>query len=210
VLINRRTASKVPDVTGYFWTIKSLSTTVGETIADTLNVDVHLGLTGTSAVMAVLLVGVMAAQFTPTRYLPAIYWLAVVLVSIVGTLITDLLTDGLQVSLQVSAAVFTVALIAIFAIWWGTEHTLVHPQHRHGAPRGVLLHGRAVSPSRWGICCPNTVTRGGRARRDSDLGDLQHRHRGADALPDAVTRRPDPCTRRRPGRRCLLGRRRAR
>jgi uncharacterized membrane-anchored protein len=124
VLINRRTASKVPEVTVYFWVIKILSTTVGETIADTLNVDFDLGLAGTSVLMAVGLAVVMAAQFAVRRYVPAIYWLAVVLVSVVGTLITDLLTDKLQVALEATTVVFTAALIMVFVIWYAIEHTL--------------------------------------------------------------------------------------
>ena len=124
VLINRRTASKVPEVTVHFWVIKILSTTVGETIADTLNVDFDLGFAGTSVLMAVVLAVVMAAQFAVTRYVPAIYWLAVVLVSIVGTLITDLLTDKLEVPLEATTVVFTAALIMVFVIWYAIEHTL--------------------------------------------------------------------------------------
>jgi uncharacterized membrane-anchored protein len=124
VLMNRRTASKVPEVTVFFWIIKILSTTVGETAADTLNTDFHLGLPSTTVVMSVLLVLVMAAQFAVNRYVPTIYWLAVVLVSIVGTLITDNLTDNLHIPLEVTTIVFTVALIAVFVIWYLVEGTL--------------------------------------------------------------------------------------
>lgn len=122
--LNRRTASKVPEVTVYFWVIKILSTTVGETMADTLSVDFRLGLTGTSAVMAMVLAVAMTAQFAVTEYVPVIYWLAVVLVSIVGTLITDVLTDSLKVPLGVTTAVFTVALVAVFIVWYLVEKTL--------------------------------------------------------------------------------------
>ena len=85
--------NKVPEVTSYFWIIKVLCTTVGETATDFLNTTLHLGLTGTTVVMGVFLILTLCFQFKTRQYVPAIYWLAVVLISIVGTLITDNLTD---------------------------------------------------------------------------------------------------------------------
>src|SRR3954470_2799733 len=120
----RRMLNKVPEVTLYFWIIKILCTTVGETFADFLNTTLGLGLTGTSVVMTAVLIAVLVVQFRADRYVPAIYWLAVVLISIVGTLITDNLTDGLGVSLWTSTAIFAVALAVTFAVWYGFERTL--------------------------------------------------------------------------------------
>jgi uncharacterized membrane-anchored protein len=122
--IGRQMLNKVPEVTLYFWIIKILCTTVGETAADNLNDKLSLGLTGTSAVMAVLLVVCLFFQFRRRRYVPGIYWLAVVLISVVGTLITDNLTDNLGVALELSTAVFSVALAATFAVWYRSERTL--------------------------------------------------------------------------------------
>ncbi|MEO8318537.1 MAG: hypothetical protein ABJA75_22910 [Bradyrhizobium sp.] len=116
--------SKVPEVTLIFWTIKLLSTTVGETGADYLAVHVGLGTTLTMACTASLLIAALALQLRASRYVPWIYWLTVVLVSIVGTQITDLLTDKLEISLYVSTAVFACTLIATFAIWYAAERTL--------------------------------------------------------------------------------------
>ncbi len=92
--IARAPLSKVPEITLYFWIIKVLCTTVGETAADFLNEDLGLGLTGTSVIMAALLGVVLYFQFRAPRYIAGIYWLAVVLISIVGTLITDNLVDN--------------------------------------------------------------------------------------------------------------------
>lgn len=117
-------SNKVPEVTWAFWAIKILATTVGETAADFLNIQLGLGLQLTSAVMAVLLVGALIAQFALRRYVPAVYWLAVVLISIVGTLITDNLSDGLGVPLWISTTVFSVILAIVFAIWFAAEKTL--------------------------------------------------------------------------------------
>jgi uncharacterized membrane-anchored protein len=116
--------NKVPEVTLVFWIIKVMSTTVGETGADYLAVHVGLGTTLTSLLMASLLAAALAVQLCMNRYVPWIYWLTVVLVSIVGTQITDLLTDKLDISLYVSTAAFSVVLASIFAAWYATERTL--------------------------------------------------------------------------------------
>jgi uncharacterized membrane-anchored protein len=116
--------NKVPEVTVYFWIIKVLCTTVGETFADFLNDKVGLGLTGTSIVMTVVLIAALVVQFRKDRYVPGIYWLGVVLISIVGTLVTDNLTDGLGVSLWISTGVFSVLLAITFGTWYAFERTL--------------------------------------------------------------------------------------
>lgn len=116
--------SKVPEVTVYFWIIKVLCTTVGETASDFLNVNLSLGLTWTSIVMGILLLVVLFVQFSAKRYVASIYWTAVVLISIVGTLITDNLTDGMGVPLVVSTAAFSLALAITFVVWYAKERTL--------------------------------------------------------------------------------------
>ncbi len=116
--------NKVPGITATFWVIKILSTTIGETFADFLSVNVGLGTTVTDGVMMLALAGALVIQLRTTRYTPWIYWLNVVLVSIVGTQITDFFTDKLGVSLYVSTAVFAVVLAVVFAIWYREERTL--------------------------------------------------------------------------------------
>jgi len=116
--------NKVPEVTAIFWIIKVLATTVGETFADFLNVNLKLGLTVTSLIMAGLLAVVLVYQFRAGRYLPAVYWLAVVLISVVGTLITDNLTDNFGVPLWITAALFAIALAITFIAWFASEKTL--------------------------------------------------------------------------------------
>ncbi|MFT3663369.1 MAG: hypothetical protein QM809_18980 [Gordonia sp. (in: high G+C Gram-positive bacteria)] len=118
------TRSKVPEVTVYFWIIKILSTTVGETAADYLNMDLGMGLPVTTAITAGLLTAVLALQFSLDRYVPAVYWAAVLLISVTGTLVTDDLTDVAGVPLKVSTAVFSAVLVAAFAAWYRVEGTL--------------------------------------------------------------------------------------
>lgn len=116
--------NKVPEVALPFWIIKIMSTTVGETGADYLAVNAGLGQGVTRMVMAALLAAALFAQLRTRRYTPWIYWLTVVLVSVVGTQVTDLLTDGLGVSLYISTSVFAIALAAIFFVWYRVERTL--------------------------------------------------------------------------------------
>ena len=116
--------NKVPEVTLAFWVVKILATTVGETAADFLSTTLGLGLTGTTLVMSAMLLTALGAQITGRRYVPALYWTTVVLISVVGTLVTDQLVDGLGVSLRVTTVAFSLALAAVFLAWWCTERTL--------------------------------------------------------------------------------------
>lgn len=116
--------NKVPEVAISFWFIKIMSTTVGETGADFLAVNAGLGQALTRTIMAVLLAVALFIQLRERRYVPWIYWLTVVLISVFGTQVTDLLTDGLGVSLYNSTLAFAVALAAIFGLWYWVERTL--------------------------------------------------------------------------------------
>ena len=116
--------NKVPEVTLYFWIVKVLCTTVGESAADFLNVNLNFGLTGTSLVTGVLLVVAMIVQFRADRYVPSRYWLAVALVSVFGTLVTDNLTDSIGVPLEVSTLIFGALLAVTFLVWYRVERTL--------------------------------------------------------------------------------------
>ncbi len=122
--LGRRMLNKVPEVTLYFWIIKILCTTVGETAADFLNVQLNLGLTNTTYVMGALLIATLVVQFRARRYVPATYWLAVVLLSVVGTLITDNLTDNFGIALTTTTVIFAIALATTFAVWYASERTL--------------------------------------------------------------------------------------
>jgi uncharacterized membrane-anchored protein len=116
--------NKVPEVTIFFWTIKILATTVGETAADFLNTNLNLGLTNTTVVMSCFLLITLFFQFKSRKYVPGLYWLTVVLISVVGTLITDNLTDNIGVPLETTTIIFTVALLSTFAAWYASEKTL--------------------------------------------------------------------------------------
>lgn len=116
--------NKVPEVTIFFWIIKTITTTVGETAADFLNFNLHWGLSRTTVVMVALLLVTLLFQFRSRKYIPGIYWLVVTLISVVGTLVSDNLVDHIGISLQVTTTVFALALLVTFTIWYGSEKTL--------------------------------------------------------------------------------------
>lgn len=121
---------KVPQITIFFWIIKILCTTVGETFADYLNTTLGFGLNGTTVFTLVLLVAVLVFQFRSKTYKPVLYWLVVVLISITGTLFTDNLSDNFNVSLVTSSIIFAIFLALTFIIWYSSERTIaIHTIH---------------------------------------------------------------------------------
>jgi uncharacterized membrane-anchored protein len=120
----KKMLNKVPEVTLFFWIIKILCTTVGETAADYLNGTLNFGLTNTTYVASVLLATILFFQLNARKYIPGIYWSAVVVISVVGTLITDNLTDNAGIALTVTTPIFAAALAIVFALWYRSEKTL--------------------------------------------------------------------------------------
>jgi uncharacterized membrane-anchored protein len=116
--------SKVPEITVWFWIIKILCTTVGESFADWINMTLGVGLNATALIFTVVLVAVLGWQLSLNRYVPFVYWLTVVVVSVTGTLYTDILTDDLNVPLALSTSVFAALLAVVFGVWWARERTL--------------------------------------------------------------------------------------
>src|SRR5947209_20389914 len=122
--LGRSVVSKVPEVTLWFWVIKVLCTTVGESFADWINTTLGVGLEWTSVLFTVVLAAVLLWQLRQPRYVPFAYWLTVVTLSVTGTLYTDILTDDLNVPLAVSTTVFAAVLAVVFGVWYRRERTL--------------------------------------------------------------------------------------
>ena len=120
----RQMLNKVPEVTLYFWVIKVLCTTVGETASDYLSDNVGLGLTKTTFITAGLLLVTLFFQFRLRRYVAGVYWTGIVLISVVGTQITDNLHDNHGVALTVETPLFGGLLAIAFLAWWLSERTL--------------------------------------------------------------------------------------
>jgi uncharacterized membrane-anchored protein len=134
--------NKVPEVTLYFWLIKVLCTTVGETFADYLNETLGFGLTNTTVVMGLAFLVMLGLQFRARRYVPWIYWSTVVLISVFGTLITDNLTDGHGVATTTTTPIFAVLLAITFLAWWLVEGTL--SIHSIRTPRREAFYWLAI------------------------------------------------------------------
>lgn len=136
----RATLSKVPEITAWFWAIKVLTTGMGETASDwlahTLAPPVAVGL-GALALAAALVV-----QFAARRYVAWIYWLAVVTVSVVGTMAADVLHVGLGVPYAVSTPAFAVILAFVLVLWHAAEKTL--SIHTIDTPRRELFYWATV------------------------------------------------------------------
>jgi uncharacterized membrane-anchored protein len=122
--IGRRMLNKVPEITVFFWIIKVLCTTVGETFADNLDQTFKLGLTNLTYIMGGVLLVSLFFQFRANKYVPFRYWLAVVLISVVGTLFSDNLVDGYGVSLTTTTPIFAAILAVVFGVWYWSERTL--------------------------------------------------------------------------------------
>jgi uncharacterized membrane-anchored protein len=123
-MTTRQMLNKVPEVTIYFWVIKIMCTTVGETAADYLNVNLGFGLTNTTYMSAALLTAILAVQFRLRRYVPGVYWAVVVVISVFGTLITDNMSDHYHVPLTTSTPIFAAVLAVVFGVWYAFERTL--------------------------------------------------------------------------------------
>lgn len=120
----RELLNKVPEVTIWFWIIKILCTTVGESFADWVAVDLGVGLINTTVIFSVVLATVLTWQIRLPRYNAFSYWLTVVVLSVTGTLYTDILTDKYGVNLAITTPIVAVLLAAVFGIWYAKEHTL--------------------------------------------------------------------------------------
>lgn len=134
--------NKVPAVTLVFWIIKILATTVGETAADVLSTTFKLGLVVTSYVMGAALILALIVQFRARKYVPSIYWIAVVFISVVGTLISDNLVENMGVSLLTTTIIFSTALGATFVLWYASERTL--SVHTINTTRRELFYWAAI------------------------------------------------------------------
>ena len=138
----RQMLNKVPQITLFFWIIKVLSTTVGETLADFLNTKLGLGLINTSYAISALFLVALVVQLTRNRYIPAVYWTVVVLISVVGTLVSDTLVDKLGLGLQTTSIAFGCALAVVFVLWYLSEKTL--SVHYIATTRRELFYWAAI------------------------------------------------------------------
>jgi uncharacterized membrane-anchored protein len=141
---------RVPEITVLFWIIKLLTTGMGETTSDYLahqmNPIFAVALAGSGLTVALLI------QFAARRYIPWVYWLAVMMVAIFGTMAADAIHVGLGIPYLISTAGFAAVLGVIFAVWYGSERTL--SIHRISTVRReYILLGNGHDDVRAGHSC---------------------------------------------------------
>jgi uncharacterized membrane-anchored protein len=135
-----RIARKVPEVTVYFWIVKVLTTAMGEATSDYL-------VNHIDPVIAVILGGVgfaiaITIQLLARHYIASVYWLAVAMVAIFGTMAADVVHIVLGVPYQFSTIGFAIVLALLFTLWYRTEHTL--SIHTIDTPRRELFYWATV------------------------------------------------------------------
>jgi uncharacterized membrane-anchored protein len=122
VLLDQRLAKKVPELTIYFWVVKVLTTGMGETTSDFFvhSYNPYLVVALGAAALAIAVVW----QLYVRRYQPWIYWLAVSMVAVFGTMAAGILHVYLGVAYIYSATIYAVSLTVIFVLWYLSEKTL--------------------------------------------------------------------------------------
>ena len=116
--------SKVPEATAAFWVIKILTTGTGETASDFIGNAALPIAVALVALTAIALVTAVTLQFKADRYVAPIYWGAIAMISVVGTMLSDGSRIALGISFLESTVSFVIALVAVFTLWYRREHTL--------------------------------------------------------------------------------------
>jgi uncharacterized membrane-anchored protein len=114
-------AAKVPEIIALFWVIKVITTGMGEAASDFLGNE-HIVLAAIACV--VVFPFSIWLQRRATKYIAPIYWFAISMVAVFGTVVADGLHVGLHVPYFVSSAVLVATLIFVFRRWHRTEGTL--------------------------------------------------------------------------------------
>lgn len=121
-ILNRRLAKKVPELTVYFWVIKVLTTGMGEATSDFFvhSFNPYIVVIVSAIVLALCLL----LQLWVSRYIPSIYWLAVTMVAVFGTMAAGILHVYLGVPYIYSASIYCACAAVIFILWYLSERTL--------------------------------------------------------------------------------------
>jgi uncharacterized membrane-anchored protein len=118
----RRYLSRTPEITFFFWVAKIFASVTGGVLADLLTTALGLGIT--TMLVITVVAAVALAVFSTARFVPWLYWLTVVLISVLGNLVVENLTDTLEVPLDAVVVALGSLLIGAFAAWFATERTL--------------------------------------------------------------------------------------
>jgi uncharacterized membrane-anchored protein len=122
--VDKRLATKVPEVTLVFWIIKIAATTLGETGGDTVTMTLNWGyLAGTSLFLTVLVV-LVAAQIVAKKFHPMLYWATIVASTTFGTTLADFADRSLGIGYTGGSLLLAACLLIVLGLWYGSEGTI--------------------------------------------------------------------------------------
>jgi uncharacterized membrane-anchored protein len=131
---------KVPQITVFFWIVKILTTALGESTSDflvySINPYIAVGLGALAFAVAI------ALQFSWPRYNAWVYWFAVTMVAVFGTMGADVLHIVIGIPYLYTTIFFAISLIIIFILWYATEKTL--SIHSIATPRREFFYWLTV------------------------------------------------------------------
>ena len=135
--------SKIPEVTLGFWIIKILATTLGETGGDTVTKTLNWGYLAGTALFAVALVALVAAQIPSKRFHPFLYWATIIASTTFGTTMADFADRSLEIGYTGGTAILMLCLAAVLGLWYWTEGTV--SVNTVSAPRPETFYWAAIT-----------------------------------------------------------------
>jgi uncharacterized membrane-anchored protein len=115
---------KLPHITALFWAIKILATTLGETAGDYFSQTLGLGTLRAAMLLFAILVVAVTIQLRASRFHPTLFWIVVILTSVLGTNISDFINYTSHLGQATGALILGSGLAAVLLVWWRSGQTL--------------------------------------------------------------------------------------
>lgn len=135
-------ASKVAQVTVYFWVMKICATTLGETAGDLLSMTLKVGYAQSSMILMCLFLATLIAQMSSKQFRPFLYWAVVLSTSTAGTTLSDYMDRTLELGYAKGSLILALGLAATLSVWRYTEKSLSVDNIR--SPRAELFYWTAI------------------------------------------------------------------
>lgn len=120
--------NKIAEITIFFWVLKILATTLGETAGDMLSMTWNMGYVVSLLVTGAALAVLLSLQLRASMFYPALFWGCIIGTTTVGTEISDMLDRTLGLGYFYGSVILATGLLATLAIWHAKEKNLrVYP-----------------------------------------------------------------------------------
>ena len=120
--------NKVAEITLWFWIMKILATTLGETLGDLLSMTLNLGYTIGLIITSIFFLIVLFLQLRSSKFIPVLYWLVIVGTTTVGTEISDMMDRTLGLGYMAGSAILFAALMITLVVWYlQNKKIIVYP-----------------------------------------------------------------------------------